>query len=378
MVYLDHCATTPVYPEVADELMKVMCAAYGNPSSLHAKGREAMDLVEAARKTLAQAIGAQAQELIFTSCATEGNNQVLRQFKGRSIITTATEHPSVRNTLRELAKEGTKVTELLVDARGQIRLADLDRALHKDTALVSIMQVNNETGAVHDLEAIGHLIAERKLRARFHSDCVQGFLKLPLDVKKMHLDFVTVSAHKVHGPKGVGFLYARRGLRPLPFMTGGGQEGGLRAGTLNVPGIAAFGKACEILEPRQKENFDRALALKKELFWALSALVGPQGIRLNGDLHSDSPYILNVSFPGLRAEVLLRLLEDAEIYVSTGSACSSKNMKDSHVLTAMGLTKEEIKGSLRLCLSDTTTAKEIEQAKEGFAKALAFARRITH
>lgn len=370
--YLDNCATTKVYPEVADEIYRLLNEEYGNPSSLHKRGRMADEVILKSRSAIAQVIGASREEIFFNSCASEGNNQILKNFRGKKIITTEIEHPSVRNTLRKLEAEGTEVIYLKPDGSGRINLDELESALTKDTALVSIMHVNNEIGSVNDLEKIGKIIKEGGYRARFHADCVQSFLKFPIDVRKFNLDFITASAHKVHGPKGIGFIYIRKGLKPESLISGGGQEMGLRAGTHNVPYIGSFKKICEILEPKMEENMERVRAYKNEM---ISYFKTKKYARINGD-ENGSPYILNVSFTGLRAEILLRLLEEKEVYVSTGSACSEKNMKDSHVLSAIGLKDNELKGSIRMCFSDTTTEEEIKAAKEAFEYALGFAERI--
>lgn len=376
MIYLDNCATTPVYPEVAETIKNVLDVEFGNPSSIHLLGRNAQDLMDAARISVANVLGADKTEIVFNSCASEGNNQVLKSFAGHHIITTEIEHPSVRNTLRNLAREGTKVTFLPVDSAGSISLDDLRAALTRDTALVSIMHVNNEVGSMNDLHRIGQIIKTHGGRTRFHADCVQSFLKFPLDVQAMNLDFVTASAHKAHGPKGIGMLYIRKGLALKSLIEGGGQEGGLRAGTHNVPYIAGFGRACELIQPNLTKNLETVTAYKNDLLAWFRANDKTGIFRLNGETEGFSPYVLNVSFRGIRAEILLRLLEEKDVCVSTGSACSSKNMKDSHVLTAMNLDKESIKGSIRICFSDTNTTQDIEAAKEGFTYALAFAGRI--
>lgn len=376
MIYLDNCATTPVYPEVADTIKQVLDLEYGNPSSLHAMGRRAQDLVDQARESAARVLNASPSEILFNSGASEGNNQVLRHFADRHIITTEIEHPSVRSTLRALAEEGTPVTFLPVDEAGRIDLADLRSALTKDTALVSIMHVNNEIGVMNDLAAISQIIKESGSRARFHADCVQSFLKFPIDVKAMGLDFVTVSAHKAHGPKGIGLLYIRKGLELKSLIQGGAQESGRRAGTHNVPYIAGFGRACELIHPFMDQHEETVEGFKTDLVAFLRSYDKNGRFRLNGGIDGFSPYVLNVSFRGIRAEILLRLLEEKGVCVSTGSACSSKSMKDSHVLSALGLDKDLIKGSIRICFSDTNTKEEMEQAKEGFLYALSFAERI--
>lgn len=375
IAYLDHCATTPLYPAVADKIKDILDHEFGNPSSLHCLGRRAQDLLEEARGQAAKVVGAVPAEISFNSCATEGNNQVLRSFAGGHIITTATEHPSVRRTLETMAAEGSEVTVLPVDGQGRIDLDQFKASLRKDTALVSIMHVNNETGCMNDLGEIGRIIREKGGRTRFHSDCVQSFLKFPLDVKALNLDFLTASAHKVHGPKGIGVLYVRKGLKPKSLIQGGGQEGGLRAGTQNVPYIAGFGQACLMLLPELENNRNKVEAFKHELLGWFQENDDAGRFRLNGALEDFSPFVLNVSFKGLRAEILLRLLEEKGVLVSTGSACSAKTAKDSPVLTAMGLNRDEIMGSIRICFSDTNSEHDIEMAKQGFRYALDFAGR---
>lgn len=376
MIYLDNCSTTPVNPQVAERIKEILDLEFGNPSSLHWKGRQAEDLVEAARASVAGVLGVTPREVTFNSCASEGNNQVLKHFAGQHIISTEIEHPSVRNTLLTMEKTGTKVTWLAVDEMGRFSMEDFQKALTKDTGLVSIMHVNNEIGVINDIAKVGAMIKESGYKARLHTDLVQSFLKFPLDLKAMNVDFATASAHKAHGPKGIGMLYTRAGLNIDSLIEGGGQEGGKRAGTHNVPYIAGFGLACDLMVPRIEENLKAVSKMKQSLldFFKTSQLA--DRFHLNGELDGFSPYILNVSFQGIRAEILLRLLEEKGICVSTGSACSSKTMKDSHVLTAIGLSKKSIKGSIRICFSDTNTMEQIEQAKEGFQSALAFAGRI--
>lgn len=376
MIYLDNCATTPVYPQVVEKIKEILDVEFGNPSSLHWKGRKAEDLVEEARASVARVLGASPREITFNSCASEGNNQVLKHFAGQHIITTEIEHPSVRNTLLTMEKAGTKVTWLAVDEMGRFSMEEFKDALTKDTALVSIMHVNNEIGVINDVAKVGAIIKESGYKARLHTDLVQSFLKFPLDVNAMNIDFATASAHKAHGPKGIGMLYTRAGLKLDSLIEGGGQEGGSRAGTHNVPYIVGFGHACDLILPKLEENLKAVSEMKQSLFDFFKINQTDGSFHLNGELEGFSPFILNVSFQGIRAEILLRLLEEKGICVSTGSACSSKNMKDSHVLTAMGLNKEKIKGSIRICFSDTNTMEQIKEAKEGFQSALAFAGRI--
>lgn len=369
--YLDNCATTVVYKEVVDEISRVLLNEFGNPSSLHKIGRDAENIIDDSRQLIADTINANKKEIYFNSCASEGNNQVLKSFKDH-IITTKIEHPSVMNTLKSLEEEGVKVTYLDVDKEGKIDLEDFKSKLTKDTSLVSIMYVNNEIGVINPIEKIGRIIKDTGFKTKFHVDCVQAYMKYPIDVKKMNIDYLTVSSHKIHGPKGVGFIYIKKGLLLKPLIHGGSQESNLRAGTHNVAYISGMAKAIEILKDKRRENLEHVIELKNSMIEALSKY---KNFKINSPYDS-SDYILNVSFIGLRSEIILRLLEDKEVYVSTGSACSQKNMKDSHVLTSIGLNKDEIKGSIRICFSDTTTKEEIKNAIDAFDYALNFAGRI--
>lgn len=373
MTYMDNCATSPVSEGVADEIYRLLKEVWGNPSSLHLAGRKAQDIVRESRLALANLLRVKPEEITFNSCATEGNNQVLRHYKGQRILSCVTEHPSVLRTLEQLAKEGSSVDLLPVDEKGQIDEALFRDKLTKETALVSIMHVNNETGAIHDIAGLRRIMKEVGSRARLHVDLVQSFGKLPQDLAGWQVDYATMSPHKVHGPKGLGVLFVKKGLRLDPLIRGGGQEEGLRAGTHNVAYIGSMRVLAEELAESQGA-WGRVKGLKADLAEGLAGVaekVGT-GFVVNGDLAKDSPYILNVSFPGHRAEILLRLLEEKGVLVSTGSACSSRNQKDSHVLTAMGLSKDRIKGSIRLGLSDQTGPEDIAASLEAFAYALSF------
>lgn len=372
--YLDNAATTRINEKVVETMAEALKSTYGNPSSLHKVGRDAEDKLETARRIIGDSVHADAEEIVFTSCATEGNNHIIKSFikEGAHFITSKIEHPSVLRTMEHAEKSGVRVDYLSVDEDGKIDLSELKGKITKNTSLVSIMMVNNETGAINDPEAIGRIIREAGGRTKYHVDAVQAYMKFPLDVRKMNIDFLTVSAHKVHGPKGVGFVYIKKGQRPLPFFLGGGQERGLRAGTVNVPSILGFSEIPALLEGRMDENREKVALLKKAMIEELSSL---KELKINSKLDCTSPYILNLSLPGLRGEVMLHYLSDKGVYVSTGSACSSKDTKDSHVLQAMGVKEKEIKGSLRCSFSEENTLEEITYAAGVIKEAVNFLRR---
>lgn len=327
-----------------------------------------------ARRIIGESIHASKEEIIFTASASEGNNQVIRSFikEGAHFITTKIEHPSVLRTMEYAEKNGVRVSYLGVDSEGRIDLEEFRSLLGKTTTLVSIMMVNNEIGSVNPVEEMGGILKVGGYRARFHVDAVQGYLKLPIDVKKMNIDFLTTSAHKVHGPKGVGFLYVRKGLKPDSLILGGGQEQSMRAGTVNVPAILGFSETVKIMAPRRAEHYDRILTLKKTF---LEEILKVPDVRVNSPLENGSPYVVNLSAPFLKAEVLLHYLSEKGVSVSTGSACSSKNTRDSHVLIALGLKDAEIKGSIRITFSAFTTQEEIAYALDVLKEAFAFLRR---
>lgn len=369
--YLDNCATTVVYDEVIDEISKTLKEYYANPASLHKLGQASDKMLDGARKVVADELNATKEEIIFTSGASEGNNLILKNFKGH-IVTTAIEHPSVINTLKQMESKGVKVTYLDVDENGKIDLEELKNSITKETTLVSIMMVNNEIGTINPIKEIGKIIKELGLRAKFHVDATQGFMKFKIDVKEWGIDFLTASAHKFHGPKGVGFTYIRKGLRPESLITGGSQELGIRAGTHNVAFIRGMEKAISMIKNNMEDNIKKVKELKDEMIEGLKEF---KNLKINSPSDS-SPYVLNISLVGLRSEIILRLLEDKNVFVSTGSACSQKNMKDSHVLLALGLSSERIKSSIRICFSDTTKKEEITNAIEAFKYAVSFAERI--
>lgn len=377
-IYLDNSATTKPYKEVIEEIAMGMEEYYGNPSSLHKIGLMAEKKINEAREFLARTINSSKEEIYFTSGGSESNNLIIKGLlkSGHHVITTAFEHHSVLMTYNELEREGVKVTYLQVDKNGQISLEELKKAISKDTVLVSIMHVNNEMGAIQDLEAIGKIIKENSSRAKFHVDAVQSYGKLDIDVKKMNIDLLTASSHKIHGPKGVGFSFIKKGINPKSLISGGSQEGGFRGGTQNVPGIIGLKKAAEITFSSREENYKYVAALKKYMIERLEEI---DNIRINSPMGENfSPYILNVSFIGVRAEVLLHLLEDNNIFVATGSACTSKTsaVKGSYVIKSLGLTKDEVESAIRFSFSKFNTKDEIDKVIEILKSSLKFLRRV--
>ena len=365
MHYLDNAATTQVFPAAAETAAAAMTQSYGNPSSLHGAGMTAEALVRAAREEAARALGWSPDCVTFTSGGTEGDNTAIfgaaRKLRhaGRHIITTAVEHPAVLRPLEALEREGYAVTRLPVGSDGVIRLEDLDAALRPDTILVSVMHVNNETGAVMPIREIAALLKRRKSRALFHSDGVQAFMKLPVNVERLGVDFYTVSGHKVHAPKGIGALYIRKGVRIPPLIHGGGQENGMRSGTESVPLIAAFGEA---LRAAPADSAKTVAALRQRLLDGLTAV---PAVRVN--FPDSLPCIVSLSLPGRRAEVAMRILESRGVYVSTGSACAKGHR--SYVLEAAGLPADVIDGSLRVSLSALNTPEDIDALLAGLAEA---------
>ncbi|SMB91349.1 cysteine desulfurase [Thermanaeromonas toyohensis ToBE] len=380
VIYLDNSATTMVLPEVAEAVRETMTVTYGNPSSLHGMGVAAERILRRAREEVADLLGAQPGEIYFTSGGTEANNWALRGLahalkrRGRHIITTAIEHASVLEACRLLEREGFSVTYLPVDSQGIVRLEALEQALREDTILVSVMSVNNELGSLQPLEEIASLIAARS-PALFHVDHIQGYGKIPLPIKKLNLAAVSLSAHKIHGPKGVGALYLRQGIRIEPLLVGGDQERGLRAGTENVPGIAGFGVAAALARKALPGSTEKMHRLKIRL--AEGLLEGIPGAHLNGpEPQTGAPHILNISFPEVKAEVLVHMLEERGIYVSTGSACHSRRQEVSHVLKALGIPLKYMEGAIRISLSQLNTEEEIDEAVRSIKECVEELRRL--
>ncbi|MGV8980987.1 cysteine desulfurase family protein [Clostridium sp.] len=375
-IYLDNSATTMPYEEVIEAVSSTMKDYYGNPSSSHSLGFKAEQKLRDVRKNIASSINATSEEIIFTSGGSESNNFLIKGFaKAKShIITTKIEHPSVGNTFKALEDLGVAVTYIDVDESGRINIEQLMDSITRDTQIVSIMHVNNEVGVIQDIENIGKLIKEKSSRAKFHVDAVQSYGKIPIDVQKCNIDLLSTSAHKIHGPRGIGFAYVRKGLEPNCLISGGGQERNLRSGTENLAGIVGFGTAIEIIFKNQYENFNKVLEIKKYFIEKLSTL---DDVIVNSKLEAHfTPYILSVSFKGVKGEVLLHSLEVKGIYVSTGSACSSKNPKNSEILKALGRNIEEQKGTVRFSFSEYNNKEEIDYVICELDKSLKFLRKL--
>ncbi len=366
--YLDNSATTRVCPEAAQAAMTAMLDCYGNPSSTHTKGREAKKLLDKCRKQVSDALGCTPGELFFTSCGSESDNWALIQgaeymrHKGRHIISSVVEHDAIRKSLEELERRGFEVTRLMPDETGAITVDSVLGALRNDTILVSLMLVNNETGAVSDIGAISRALKKAGSQALIHTDAVQAFMKIPFTPKTLGADMISVSGHKIHAPKGIGALYIRSGIKLKPYIMGGGQESGIRAGTEAMPQIAAFAEACSIAKAGQKENMEKMARLKKLTVDTLGETV--PGIRF---VDTAAPHILSLSLPGYRSEVMMNLLETREIYVSKSSAC--KKGGRSHVLEAMGMDARLIDGALRIGFSRYNTEEDVKALCEGLKAA---------
>lgn len=375
-VYFDNSATTKPYDEVVEIVAHTMRNYYGNPSSAHKLGMLAEQKLNESRDIIAKTLNCTRDEIIFTSGGSESNNLLIKGFiKPKAhIITTVIEHPSVLNTFKELEADGYQITYIDVDKHGKIDIKAIEDNITSDTQLISIMHINNEIGCVQDIETIGKLLKEKSQRAKFHVDAVQSYGKYKIDVKKAKIDLLSASGHKIHGPRGVGFSYIRKGLSPKALISGGGQERSFRSGTENLPGIVGFAVAGEKIYRSLEDSFVVVKSLKTQFIENLQSF---SGIRINSSLSEDfSPYILSVSFIGVRGEVLLHALEEKGIYVSTGSACSSKDTKDSHVLKAIGLKPEEAKGTIRFSFSPDNTIEEVDYVVEQLEKSLKFLRRL--
>lgn len=360
-IYLDNSATTKSYQEVVDKMVLALTTQYGNPSSIHKKGIEVEREIKEIRRNIARSLGAKENEIYFTSGGTECNNTIIRSVARlnkktkKHIISTVIEHPSVLDTLKDLESEGFEVTYLQVDKDGKISIEDLKNAIKKETMLVSVMHVNNEIGSVQPIEEIGKYLKTLDEKIYLHVDAVQSYAKIKFRPSRYNIDFMSVSGHKLHGPKGIGFMYVKENNRIKPLLTGGGQEIGIRSGTENVPGIYGIGEAIKIINKDLEGTIDKIRELRDLLKQEILSNIDDVKINTPED---GVCHILNVSFRGVRGEVLLHYLEQKEIYVSTGSACSSKK-KGSHVLNAIGLTPEEIEGAIRFSLSDLNTKEEV-------------------
>ena len=362
-IYLDNAATTAVSPEVLEAMLPYFTQCFGNPSSIHSTGRDARRVVDAARRQVAAAIGAQPQEIYFTAGGSESDNWAIKgtafakKSRGNHIITSAIEHHAVLHTCAWLEKQGFEVTYLPVDEFGRVRVEDVEKAITDKTILITIMAANNEIGTIQPIAEIGKLAHDKGIL--FHTDAVQAIGAMPIDVNTMHIDMLSMSGHKFHGPKGIGALYIRKGVKIDQYLHGGAQERGQRAGTENLAGIVGMGKAIEIATQHLEENAARLTILRDKLIDGILAEI--PDVRLNGHRTQRLPNNVNVSVRYVEGEALLLRLDLAGIAGSSGSACTSGSLDPSHVLLAIGLPHEIAHGSLRLSLGTDTTEAEIDE-----------------
>lgn len=380
-VYLDNSATTACFEEVAQLMHKILCEDYGNPSSLHHKGVEAEAYLRYANETFAKILKVNEKEIFFTSGGTESDNIALvgaamaNHRTGRHLITTKIEHPAVLQPMSYLENQGFEVTYLSVDRQGKISLEELEQAVRSDTILVSVMYTNNEIGSVQPIAEAGALIKRKNPQTLFHVDAVQGFGKTRIYPGKMHIDMLSASGHKIHGPKGVGLLYVRDGAKVSPIMYGGGQQRGLRSGTENLPGIAGFAKAAELVYQDLEQDLDRMYGLRAKLTDGIKTI---PDVVINGCPGSEgAPHIVSASFRGVRSEVLLHALEERGIYVSAGSACAAHKPQPSATLRAIGVEKELLEATIRFSLSGFTTEEEIAYTCQNLEEMVPNLRRYT-
>jgi len=369
-IYLDHAATTPIAAEVQTAMLEAMCEAWGNPSSIHLFGRRARDLMDEARVTIAHALGCLDAELFFTSSGTESNNMAIfgsarvAPSHKHHLITTAIEHHAVLHACRRLQEDGWEVTYLPVDSQGMVDPDAVRRALREDTWLVSVMHANNEIGTIQPIREIACICRERGVR--LHCDAVQTFGLLDVKVEDLGVDMLSVSAHKLYGPKGVGALYLRGGVKIAPLLVGGAQERELRAGTENVPGIVGFARAVQLSEQVKQEQVERVGYLRERLRQRLQERL--PDMQVNGNPRQSLPSILSVTFRGVSAESLLIALDQRGIAASAGAACSAGSIEPSHVLLAIGMDEQEAMSTIRLSIGRGNTLEEIETAAEVIAE----------
>lgn len=364
--YFDNSATTKVLDCVKDAVVDAMCVNYGNAAAKHRKGVEAENLIREAKKAIADTLKVQEKEILFTSGGTESNNTALigtalaNRRAGKHLITTGVEHPSIYNTMSFLEEMGFEVTYLPVDHLGHISLEDLEKAIREDTILVSVMYVNNEVGAVEPIEAISQCIKKKNPKTLFHVDAIQAYGKYKIRPKKQGIDLLSVSGHKIHAPKGVGFLYIRDGVKIRPILFGGGQQKGMRSGTENVPGCVGLGVAAREAYKDFDARIEKLYTLREHLIAGLKPL---GGVTINGsEDRTNAPQIVSASFEGIRSEVLLHALEDKGVYVSSGSACSSNHPGISGTLKGIGVKKELLDSTIRFSLGDLNTEEEVNYA----------------
>lgn len=381
--YLDNGATTRPFDSVKDIMIQTLTEDFGNPSSLHTKGLEAEQYIKEAKRMIAGSIKAEEKEIIFTSGGTESNNMALigaalaNKRAGQHIITTKIEHPSVHNPLIFLEENGFRVTYLDVDQNGHIDIDSLIDRVREDTILVSVMHVNNEVGAVQNIEEIGRRLKEKNPGVIFHVDAIQSYGKYRIVPKRMGIDLLSVSAHKIHGPKGAGFLYIKDKTKIKPFLYGGQQQRGMRSGTENVPGIAGLSQAVKEIYTNHEEKVKYLYGLKRYFLDEISKIDGAYVNAMNGiKLEDTAPHIISVSFEGIKSEVLLHALADKGICVSAGSACASSHPQISGTLKAVGIKKELLEGTLRFSMSVETKKEELTAAVEALRELLPQLRRF--
>ncbi len=378
-VYLDNSATTRCFDEVAQLMMRIMCEDYGNPSSMHHKGVE--HYIRHARETLAKILKVNEKEILFTSGGTESDNIALigtamaNHRTGRHLITTQIEHPAILQTMRYLEDQGFRVTYLPVDRHGKIRLEDLQDAICKETILVSIMHTNNEIGTLEPIAEAGELIKKINPHTVFHVDAVQGFGKFRIYPSRMNIDLLSVSAHKIHGPKGVGFLYVNDKIKISPIIYGGGQQKGMRSGTENVAGAAGLARAAELMYENLDADMERLYRLREMFLQGISKI---EHVKVNGcEGKEGASHIISLSVRGVRSEVLLHALEDRGIYVSAGSACASNKPMPSATLKAIGIERELLESTIRFSFSVFTTEEEIRYTLKALYEMIPMLRRYT-
>jgi cysteine desulfurase len=375
--YFDNGATTKVFPQVREIMAQTMEVEYGNPSSMHMKGVYAEQYVKDAKEIIAKSLKADSKEILFTSGGTESNNMALigtafaNIRNGKHIISTRIEHPSVYNPLFYLEEQGFEVTYLPVDDHGIVKMDVLEAAIRPDTILVSVMYVNNEIGSVQPIAEIGKIIKKMNKNTIFHVDAIQAYGKYVIYPKRMNIDLMSVSGHKIHGPKGIGFLFIKDKTKINPIIFGGGQQKGMRSGTENVPGIAGLGKAAELIYQDHDAKIVHIQGLKDRF---ISKVMEFPDVKNNS---GEAPHVVSISFKGVRSEVLLHALEEKGIYVSAGSACSSNKPAISGTLKAIGLTKEYYDSTLRFSFSIFNTEEEVDYAMECLGELLPVLRRFT-
>ena len=378
-MYLDNSATTQVSQEVFKEMEPYFTEEFGNPSTLYKIGRESKKALDQARQRVADAINAKPEEIIFTSGGSESDNLAIKGIafklakKGKHIITTNIEHPAVTRTLQFLESLDFKVTYLPVYENGIIKIEDLKEAITPETILITVMHGNNEIGTLQPIEEIGKIARENKIK--FHTDAVQTFGKVEVDVEKLNVDLLSISSHKINGPKGVGALYIRKGTRVVPLIHGGGQEKGIRSGTENVPGIVGFGKACELASQQLDEHYKKLSSIRDELIDKVLTTV-PEAY-LNGDRDNRLPNLANFRFKAIEGESLILLLDAKGYQASTGSACSSNTLEASPVLTALGLDPVDVHGSLRISLAPESDNFDVDEFVNVIAESVARLREMS-